>query len=220
MENINNKNEIILTEDKIQAVFYGATTENVQEFYRVFNKYAYAFRITEEVHVNFFLAQLLEEVGPSLVPVRENLNYSCDALKKIFKYYRSNTKAANADGRCSDHKADQYKIANNVYNGRLGNVKSDDGSKFRGGGYIQITGRSNYEQATSRIVKRTGKKIKVHEVLERIEDVDVALLTAMAFWDLNKIYKCPDIDCVTSKVSKYTKSYAKRKNHYKKIAKL
>lgn len=215
-----NKGEYMLTEDKLQAIFIHADEDNIEQFCNIFNKYAIEFKITKEVHVNFLLAQLRQEIGTSLTPRRENLNYSCSALPKIFKFYRKNPKAAKKDGRCNNHRASQQKIANNVYAHRLGNIESNDGWDFRGGGYIQLTGRDNYMRIANDISKTIDQKCSPDDLKDKIQYVDYALLTAMSFWKINKLYKCKTIDDVTAKVNKYTDSYSKRKSFYKKIASL
>jgi len=77
-----------LTEDKIQHIFRRADHAHVKEFTTIFNKYAEVFGFTTDFQVNAFLAEIEEEVGLDLIPKHENLNYSCKALKSLFRYYK------------------------------------------------------------------------------------------------------------------------------------
>lgn len=86
-----------------------------------------------------FLAQVGHE-SAQLNRIEENLNYSAQALRKVFpKYFRTPQEA-------SSYAHHPERIANRVYAGRMGNgsEESGDGWKFRGRGLIQITGRDNY----------------------------------------------------------------------------
>ena len=211
-----------VTEDKIQGAFPSARSDLVEEFVEVFNKYSDMFGITKEVHENFLLAQIKEEVGSSLESRRENLNYSCKALKKIFKWYKKNPKNARRDGRCDGHRANQRNIGNKAYANRIGNgdIASGDGYRFRGGGFIQLTGRANYQKMSEVISLVLQKPVEAKDVETEISTVTMGLLTAMAFWFNNKLWKCEHIDCVTKKVNRYTDSYDRRKKHYMHIASL
>jgi putative chitinase len=96
------------------------------------------FNINTSLRLAHFLAQAAHESGDFKV-VTENLNYSADRLKIIFpKYF--NTVDVNLYNRNPE------KIANRVYASRMGNGNegSGDGYKFRGRGYIQLTGKQNY----------------------------------------------------------------------------
>ncbi len=98
------------------------------------------FNITSNLRLAHFLAQCSHESGNFKV-VNENLNYSADGLKRIFgKYFPGETGAAYA--------RQPEKIANRVYSSRMGNCDeaSGEGWKFRGRGYIQLTGKSNYSK--------------------------------------------------------------------------
>jgi putative chitinase len=84
------------------------------------------------------LAQASHESG-GFKAVNENLNYSADGLKKIFpKYFPGNISESYA--------RNPEKIANKVYSSRMGNgdEASGDGYRFKGSGFIQLTGKSNY----------------------------------------------------------------------------
>jgi putative chitinase len=96
------------------------------------------FSINTPLRLAHFLAQCGHESG-GFKAVQENLNYSADGLKKIFpKYFPGNLSESYA--------RNPEKIASKVYGGRMGNgdEASKEGYKFRGRGYIQLTGKQNY----------------------------------------------------------------------------
>ena len=96
------------------------------------------FGIDTPLKLAHFLAQCGHESGGFRV-VSENLNYSAQGLKNIFpKYFPGNLSESYA--------RNPQKIANKVYGGRMGNgaESTGEGFKFRGRGYIQLTGKDNY----------------------------------------------------------------------------
>jgi putative chitinase len=99
---------------------------------------ALKFAITSNLRLAHFLAQCaLESTG--FTATVENLNYRAARLAQVFpKYFRNVDPAAYANNPA--------KIANRVYANRMGNgdEASGDGFKFRGRGYIQLTGKNNY----------------------------------------------------------------------------
>ena len=97
------------------------------------------FGIDNPLKLSHFLSQCAHESG-NFKFLNENLNYSADGLRKIFPKYFPTIEAANKYARQPE------KIANKVYGGRMGNgdEASGDGYKFRGRGFIQLTGKDNY----------------------------------------------------------------------------
>jgi putative chitinase len=97
------------------------------------------FGIDGPLRLSHFLSQCAHESG-NFKFLKENLNYSADGLRKIFPKYFPTIEAANKYARQPE------KIANKVYGNRMGNgdEASGDGFKFRGRGYIQLTGKDNY----------------------------------------------------------------------------
>ena len=99
---------------------------------------ALKFGITTNLRLAHFLAQCaLESTG--FTATVENLNYRAARLMQVFpKYFRG------VDP--SEYANNPAKIANRVYANRMGNgdEASGDGFKFRGRGYIQLTGKNNY----------------------------------------------------------------------------
>lgn len=69
-------------------------------------------------------------------------------------------------------------LANVAYANRLGNgdEASGDGWKYRGRGYLQLTGRSNYRQASMAV----GRRYDMFP--EDVSTPEGALLTAVWFW--------------------------------------
>jgi putative chitinase len=107
------------------------------------------FNITNPLRLAHFLAQCGHESG-GFKATQENLNYSADGLKKIFpKYFPGNIAESYA--------RNPEKIASKVYGGRMGNggEETKEGYKFRGRGYIQLTGKENYTSFSKSIGEDT-----------------------------------------------------------------
>lgn len=94
--------------------------------------------INSRLRVAHFLSQIMLETG-GLRRLDENMNYSAKRLMQVFPSRVSAAQAARLDRKPRE-------IANWVYGGRLGNrgQDTDDGWNYRGSGYIQLTGRSNF----------------------------------------------------------------------------
>ena len=98
------------------------------------------FQINTPLRISHFLAQCAHESG-NFKTVNENLNYGAKGLLRTFKkYFPTEAKALQYERK-------PEKIANLVYANRMGNgaESSGDGFKYRGRGYIQLTGKVNYE---------------------------------------------------------------------------
>ena len=108
----------------------------LKELPHVMEKY----QINTGLRLAHFLSQCAHESGNFKVRT-ENLNYSANRLMVVFRKYFPTMEIALQYQRRPE------KIANLVYGDRMGNgdEKSGDGFKFRGRGYIQLTGRNNYE---------------------------------------------------------------------------
>lgn len=85
------------------------------------------------------LATIRVEVGKNFLPIRENMNYSSASLLKVFPKYFNISLARQ-------YEYQPEKIANKVYANRMGNgdEQSGDGWRYRGAGFIQFTGKNNW----------------------------------------------------------------------------
>jgi putative chitinase len=97
------------------------------------------FEINTILRLSHFLSQCAHESGGFKYSV-ENLNYSSKGLLTTFPKYFNQPSLAETYAR------KPKKIASRVYGGRMGNgdESTEDGWKYRGRGYIQLTGKSNY----------------------------------------------------------------------------
>ena len=98
------------------------------------------FELNTPLRLSHFLAQAGHESG-GFKAVNENLNYGAKGLLSIFKKYFPTEEKAKLYERKPE------KIANLVYGSRMGNgaEASGEGFRFRGRGYIQLTGKDNYK---------------------------------------------------------------------------
>lgn len=137
--------------------------------------------ITDRLELAHFVAQCVHE-SANFTILTESLNYKAAALMATWPT-RFTQSTATVYGRTDNHQADQKAIANIVYNGRMGNrVGTDDGYNFRGRGYIQLTGRDNYERFN---IWSKSDCVAHPEYLA--EHSTIAALSAIWFWKTNKV---------------------------------
>jgi putative chitinase len=167
------------------------------------------FNITNNLRLAHFLAQCGHESG-GFKAVSENLNYSADGLKKIFpKYFPGNIAESYA--------RNPEKIASKVYGGRMGNgdETTKEGFKFRGRGYIQLTGKANY----TNFAKFIGEDTVANPDLVATK---YPLASAGFFFDSNKLWAICDkgaddatVTAVTKRVNGGTIGLVDRIKHFK-----
>jgi len=168
------------------------------------------FQINTPLRLAHFLAQCGHESGGFRL-TQENLNYSAKGLNGIFKKYFPTEAAAAAYAR------NPQKIANKVYGNRMGNgyEASGDGYKFRGRGYIQLTGKDNY----TAFGKSIGEDICANP--DKVAS-QYALLSAAWFFSKNGLHKMADggatdavVTSITKRVNGGTIGLADRIKHFK-----
>ncbi|WP_313951044.1 lytic enzyme [Accumulibacter sp.] len=96
------------------------------------------------LRVAHFMAQILHESGGFTIQF-ENLNYSAQRLPKVWPT-RFLPKGPLDP---ADFAHNQQKLANEVYDKRMGNTAANDGFTYRGRGFMQLTGKESYAQATT-----------------------------------------------------------------------
>lgn len=167
------------------------------------------FQINTPLRLAHFLAQCGHE-SAGFKATQENLNYSAAGLNKIFgKYFRTVNAASYA--------RQPEKIASRVYANRMGNgdEASKEGYKYRGRGYIQLTGKDNYRAFNDSVDD---------DVISNPDLVSskYALLSAAWYWNSRSLNNTADqgatdaaVMAVTKKVNGGTIGLADRIKHFK-----
>ncbi|MDR6495630.1 putative chitinase [Paraburkholderia terricola] len=136
--------------------------------------------INSRIRVLHFLTQVFTETG-GMRRLDESFDYTATQLVAVFGKRVTPTVAASLVG-------DQRKIANYIYGDRLGNKgrNTDDGWRFRGSGFLQVTGRYNFSMRA----KETGLPIESNPDLAR--EPQGGLQIALAYWASNDINSIAD----------------------------
>lgn len=151
------------------------------------------FDITSPLRLAHFLAQTAYE-SSNFAVTRENMNYGSSRLLKVFpRHFNKDTAKLYAKNPIA--------IANKVYANRMGNTEIGDGWKYRGRGYIQLTGKANYAELD---------KLVPEDLIDNPDLVagKYAMFSAGYFWSSRKLNAIADkgsdlatITNITSKIN-------------------
>lgn len=133
--------------------------------------------------VSMFLAQIAFESG-RLSRVEENLSYSPQRLMAVWPRRFPTIEVAK------QYAFNPQKLAEFVYGGRMGNMRSGDGWKYRGRGLKQLTGSDNYLEAELGLAHITGELY--HKRPELVALPKGAAWTAAWFWSAMELNKVAD----------------------------
>jgi putative chitinase len=168
------------------------------------------FQINTPLRLCHFLAQCGHESN-NFKATQENLNYSAKGLLGIFKKYFP------TEAKALEYERKPEKIANLVYGGRMGNgaEASGDGFKYRGRGFIQLTGKDNY----SAFNKSVTEDVVANPDLVATK---YPLLSAAWYWNSRNLNASADkgdteavVTEITKKVNGGTIGLADRLKHFK-----
>lgn len=157
----------MLTADQLKLIAPTLTIERTEILTVLLNELAQKYGATKE---NFkpFLANVTQESG-EFAHKTENMNYSAKRIVQVWPgRFKSELHAApyakNPEG-----------LANLVYGGRMGNNQPGDGHRYRGGGFIGLTGKEMYSKYAAYIEK------PVDETADLVRSDDRYALDS-AFW--------------------------------------
>lgn len=195
---------MIITQSQLLRAVPELYKPRLNEFVASLNQWAVSFGIDSPLRMAHYLAQVIFE-SQYLKRTDENLNYSADGLLKTFgRYFTSET--------AREYARQPERIANRVYASRMGNGPevSGDGWRYRGRGFIMLTGKENYERfnlsdvCTEDVVRLPDKLMKF----------PLNQVVAGWFWEqhgLNALADADDADAICRKINGGTNGLADRK---------
>ena len=149
-----------------------------------------------------FMAQVGHECGGFTITT-ESLKYTAERMVEMFGPGRHSAKLTLAEARTLVGKEEAfaeriYGLGNPTMARSLGNTAPGDGYKYRGRGFIQLTGRSEYREVGRMI------GIDLEAQPEKAAEPLPALMSAAALWDdrdLNAYADRNDIVLITKKIN-------------------
>jgi putative chitinase len=151
-----------------------------------FNETFDRFGISTPVQQASWIGQCGHECGNFRI-MEENLNYRAATLLKLFPRTPKRAWGFTPEEAAAYEKQPQ-RIANRIYGNRMGNrdETSGDGFRFRGSGFLQLTGHSNFFHAGQAL----GEDFVMQPELVRTPKY--AAMTAGWFWQTHKLNQYAD----------------------------
>lgn len=180
-----------LNADTINEIAPNADPKIVNALTTIGNYLLTGFEINKNIkRLSMFLGQIAHETNGFKV-ISEKGNYPQNTLIKTFGIKEDNV---------SKYINNPEKILNRIYANRLGNgdESSGDGWRYRGRGFLLVTGRGNYKRYT----KQTGIDLLANPNLA--EDPYIGLLVAASYWhnfDLNTFADEGSIEQITRRIN-------------------
>lgn len=137
------------------------------------------------------LGQVVHESG-TFRYTRENLNYSVEAMMKVWPSRFPTVESAKP------YERNAKALADKVYSGRMG-IPENEGHKWIGRGFLQLTGYNN--------VRAFASDMRLPEVMTdpSLLEEDYAMETAIWFFDSNKLWKICDEGVNDDTIKRLTK---------------
>ena len=175
-----------------------------------FNETFQRFGIVTPAQQASWIGQCGHECGNFRI-MEENLNYRAPTLLKLFPKTPKRQWGFTPE-EAAAYEKQPVRIANRIYGNRMGNrdEASGDGFRFRGSGFLQLTGHSNFYHA--------GQALGVDFVMqpELVRTPRYAAQTAGWFWQthrLNQYADSGDILTMTKRINGGTIGLEDRKKH-------
>jgi RHS repeat-associated protein len=198
------KSSVAITQDELVSIFPGAKSEHLFTLETTINLNGSSFGLTSFKHISHLLAQIGHETGGFKKSTTfESGAYSLSRIGAVFGSKSTIFKKATASpekyASVNDKKNkifinNEVNFLNMAYANKLGNgdETTGDGYRYRGRGYIQLTGRSNYSSFNAFYQSIFGNSVDVVKNPDLVAtDSKIGLQSAMYFF---KVHTVPSIN--------------------------
>ena len=199
----------MITDDQLSRIAPALTPETRSMYLNPLNAALDEFEINTPLREAAFLAQTAHE-SQNFSRLIENLNYSAKRLTQVWPKRFPTLEKAQL------YANNPEKLANFTYGGRNGNgpEASGDGWNYRGRGFIQITGRANYQACSDALATDfIGDP-------DLLAQPDFAFRSAAWFWGshgLNPLADRADLKTITIRINGGTVGLDERLKLYQKV---
>jgi len=205
----------MITTDQLKKICLSLKTERASSLTALINSVCPKYGIDTPVRLQAFIAQIAHESGEFSIKT-ESMNYSTP--ERIVAIWPSRFNLDGTGGKLNAHDfiKNAEKLGNQVYANRMGNgaPESGDGFRYRGGGYLQLTGKESYQHYANYINK------DVAETADLVRNTDEYALDS-ACWEyaidkkLNDEADAKDFVTITKRINGGTIGLTERLKFYK-----
>ena len=147
----------MITSDQLKKICPTIKADRASSIAALINSVCPKYDISTPIRLQAFLAQIAHESGEFSIKT-ESMNYSTP--ERIVAIWPSRFNLTG-EGKLNAHDfiKNAEKLGNQVYGGRMGNgaPETGDGYRYRGGGYLQLTGKESYQHYADYIKKEVGE---------------------------------------------------------------
>ncbi len=156
--------------------------------------------INTDLEASHFLAQIAHESGEFTIKT-ESMKYTTPQRIVDIWPSRFNLDGSGGKKNANEYTKNEEKLAEAVYGGRMGNNNPGDGFRFRGGGFLQLTGKDAYKEYAAYL----GKSVEETADLIRSDNyyaLDSALWEYCINMKLNVVASTGTSQDVVKKISR------------------
>lgn len=156
--------------------------------------------IDTALEASHFLAQIAHESGEFTIKT-ESMKYTTPQRIVDIWPSRFNLDGSGGKKNANEYARNEEKLAEAVYGGRMGNNNPGDGFRFRGGGFLQLTGKDAYKGYAAYL----GKSVEETADLLRSDNyyaLDAALWEYCINMKLNAVASTGTSQDVVKKISR------------------
>lgn len=159
---------MLITKEQLRRIATTLSSERAAYMADLLNEICPKYGIDTLDEFHEFLANVVQESG-EFAHKTENMNYSAQGLANTWptRFSLTSTKPYRPNGKAALLHRKPGEIANEVYGGRMGNDRQGEGWRYRGGGFIGLTGKEVYTKYAAHIGKSVGEASELVRTTDR-----------------------------------------------------